>query len=127
MSELRDKFLADARPDTAIERFAAAVEFTRQRYPQMTVGALATFLAVASRNKKSLPTTATDLASSLGLSVTTVFRQCDQLSDGVRGAPGMKLIKKMKGDGDSRENYLTVSIAGLALLTGVLEIIAPTE
>lgn len=127
MGELRDRFLADGRTDTAGDRFAAAVEFVRQKHPQMTVGSLATFLAIATRNRESLPTTATHLAAHLGLPVTTIFRQCDQLSDGVRGASGMNLLMKKKREKDSRENSLSVSIDGLALITGILELIDPDE
>lgn len=127
MGELRDRFLADGRPDTPFERFSAAVEYTRRIYPQMTIGAFATFVTVASLRGRSLPSTATTLAAQLGVPVTTIFRQCDQLSDGVRGAPGMKLLNKEQGEKDSRERALKITIDGLNLLTGIHDLIAPDD
>lgn len=122
MGELRDRFRASNPNPTRWDRFAAALEYTRRRYPLMTIGALATFVAI-SKASRSEDVTPSEIAGILDQPLTTIFRQCDQLSDGVRGKPGMGLIKKVPGSVDARERVLKVSLSGLKLLTDLSELL----
>lgn len=126
MGELRDRFLAANPSPTLWDRFAAALEHSRQSYPLMTIGTLATFMAI-SRAQRSADVTPSQIAVMLDLPLTTIFRQCDQLTDGVRGKPGMGLIKKIPGSVDARERVLKVSLAGLQLLTDLAELLGIEE
>lgn len=109
-------------------RFAAALEHARKKYPLMTIGTLATFLAIVTAEEEE-EVGPTALAKRLNLPFTTVYRQCDQLADGIGGAGGMKLIKKSASGSDGRSREVSATVSGLmfmrdlrALLTDAPEV-----
>lgn len=124
MGMYREIFLASGRPQTAFGAFQFALEVVRKRYPLMTVGTLSTFFYIVERSRSG-PLTATDIADDLQLSSTTVFRQCDQLAEGVNGRNGMQLIKKGPHPDDARARALILSWSGLQLWTDLNDLFTP--
>lgn len=124
MGMYRELFLASGRPQTAFGAFQFALEVVRKRHPLMTVGTLSTFFYIVERARLG-PLTATDVADELELSTTTVFRQCDQLAEGVNGKNGMNLIKKVPHPEDARARVLALSFKGLQLSTDLKDLFTP--
>ncbi|WIJ26362.1 MarR family transcriptional regulator [Devosia sp. RR2S18] len=116
----REIFLASGAPDTEFQRFVYVLELVRSRFPNMTLGGLATFLAIA-QHKGGGGITATELGTQLNLPSPTIFRQCAQLSDGLPNQPGMRLVRKVGDDQDRRSRKLSLSLNGLSLLTDISE------
>jgi DNA-binding MarR family transcriptional regulator len=123
VGEQREYFLASGAKDTEFERFVYALEWVRGRFPAMTLGAFTTFLSIARNNRRG-GITPTELAEQLRQPLPTIFRQCNQLSDGLPGKPGMNLIKKVIDASDGRAKKLTLSLKGLGVLTGMLDILS---
>lgn len=123
MGEQREYFLASGVQDTEFERFVFALEWVRGRFPAMTLGAFATFLSVARTNRTG-GITPTELAEKLRQPLPTIFRQCNQLADGLPGKPGMNLLKKVIDASDGRAKKLTLSLKGLGVLTGMQDILS---
>lgn len=123
MGSQREIFLASGVKDTEFERFVHAIEFVRRAYPSMTLGAFATFLSVANHGSKG-GISPTELGERLEQPLPTIFRQCNQLSEGVPGKPGMNLLRKVDDAKDGRSKKLMISVGGLNLMSGVLDILS---
>lgn len=123
MGEFRDQFLAVGIADTEYNRFRHATEHVRKRFPQLTVGTLSTFLAVAELGRDG-ELTPTILAERLNLPFTTVYRQVDQLCTGARGQPGLGLVEKIVKLGDGRARTMRITLKGLQLLTELHDILS---
>jgi DNA-binding MarR family transcriptional regulator len=109
-----------------LDTFTRAVELARKRYPLMTVGTLGTFLHIV-RADKGNELTPTAIAKRLGVPFTTIYRQCDQLCEGVRGQPGMKLVKKRETSTDGRARELVVTLEGLAFMQELRNVLDPEQ
>lgn len=123
MGEFREQFLAAGIPDTEYNRFRHATEHVRKRFPQLTVGTLSTFLAIAELGRDG-ELTPSVLAERLNLPFTTVYRQVDQLCAGARGQPGLGLIEKVVKSGDGRARTMKITLRGLQLLTELRDILS---
>ena len=123
MGEYREYFLASGAKDTEFERFVYALEYVRGRFPSMTLGAFATFLSIAKHSVKG-GIAPTDLGEKLRQPLPTVFRQCNQLSEGLPGKPGMNLIKKVIDASDGRSKKMILTLKGLGVLTGISDILS---
>jgi DNA-binding MarR family transcriptional regulator len=123
MAQHREIFLSTGLPDTPFERFVYAVEHARRRYPSMTLGAFATFLSIA-RHHRAERITATALGEELDLPLPTIFRQCNQLADGLPGKPGMGLIKKVGDADDARLRQLSLTLGGMGLVAEIASILS---
>lgn len=122
MGQYRDHFLSTGVADTEFNRFCYAVEHSRKRFPIMTIGTLSTFLAIAEYGRTEALTPSA-LAERLALSFTTVYRQCDQLSEGARGQPGLGLIKKIVRAEDARARVMVITLKGLAFHSELMDIL----
>lgn len=98
---------------TPVQRLLAA---SRAHYPQLSVGALETFIHVArnqqplAEGKLNLPQIARDLM----VPYSTLARHTDVLAHGVSGRAGLKLITKQGGRG--RVRNIEITPAGMAFL-----------
>lgn len=126
MGYRRELFLATGSEHSTFAAFHYALDLVRKRHPHMSVGTLSTFLYIADYRGPT-PLTATDIAVRLGISIPTVFSQCDQLSDGIRGKNGMKLLQKVPHPDDARARTLKLTFSGLQLLTELYDIIEPID
>jgi len=125
LGQFRDQFLAAEGQHTTLDALQFSLAHTRSRYPLMTVGTLATFLMIANSWHGKL-ITPTELADRQGLPLTTVFRQCEQLSRGVAGRNAMGLIEKVPSPDDGRYRVLRPTLKGLQLLMELSDILTPS-
>lgn len=123
MNMRREIFLANGVEDSEFERFVYALEFVRRRFPSMTLGAFATFLWIAKRSPNG-GIAPTELGERLKQPHPTIFRQCNQLADGLPGKPGMGLVRKVSNANDGRSKNLVLAMAGLELIAGVHDILS---
>jgi DNA-binding MarR family transcriptional regulator len=104
------------------EQIESLLGTLREIKSDLSVGALQTFLYIARRAgavRTELPYVKT-VAEGLGVQYSTAARHCDVLSDGVGGSGGLGLIMKID-DPATRAKYLTLTDAGVAILTRALK------
>ena len=108
-----------------LETFLSAC---RREHPDLTVGALRTFIFVARRASQQTETKPTikDVALALQIGHGTARRHCEILGNGPSGRKGLGWIKKEVG-GDAREKHLALTTAGVQFLVSVVSEINPKE
>ena len=121
-SEVRD-FL---RRDTlSWDEFEGVLHYFRHRRPELTIGAMLTFLYIARRCGSSgygegNRMTISEVANGLNLSYPSAAKHCDVLSTGYGSRLGLAWIVKEEGE-DKRMRTVRLAADGIDFLTNLVE------
>ncbi len=94
----------------------------RDAKPDLSVGALQTFLFVVQRlcNDSTRELTVKDVAEGLAAPYATIARQCDILCDGPKGSGGLNWLVKLPGSQPKTKSLQLTNIGHFFLKTALL-------
>jgi DNA-binding MarR family transcriptional regulator len=94
----------------------AALAYVRDSYPNMTVGAFASFLALGRNQRRNWDEARSlkEIAAEIGINYPTFTRHVDVLGDGVGSADGLALVgKRIDPAGGMKERRVAMTERGL--------------
>ncbi|WP_170571134.1 hypothetical protein [Ruegeria atlantica] len=103
------------------DEFETLLSACRRKHPDLTVGALRTFVFIARRAARDAEREPTikDVAIALEIGHGTARRHCEILSKGPSGRKGLGWIEKKVGD-DARVKHLGLTAEGVCFLISVV-------
>jgi hypothetical protein len=106
-----------------------SLEIARRAAPNISVGALATFVAVAAhcRELSSLKTSLPQFARRIGIPYSRLMRELDGLSDGTPDRPGLGLLDKFIDPKARRNRKFLPSPSGQRVLQSMIDELLPPK
>lgn len=120
----------DILPDISSElhRLETALARIRDLYPNMTVGTMATFLALAREQERNWDgrRPLKRVAEEMGINYPTLTRHVDVLGAGVASSGGLGLVeKRIDADSSLKERRVALTERGLSLLHEIQSVLNP--